>query len=123
MPFLDRIFKKNPVARRFDKGSPFFANMAIRLIKDRETNPQDDARDFLQKFLTAQENSPKTVHFGTLINWAIININIIAGSDTASISMRAILCYVLKNLKALETLRNELDQASLSLPVSWAASQ
>ena len=121
MPLLDRIFKKNSIACYFDKASPFFPNMAVRLIADRIANPKSDANDFLQKFLTVQEKSPQTIHKGMVINWALINI--IAGSDTTSISIRSILYYVLKNPQVLETLRNELDQATPRLPVSWAASQ
>lgn len=122
MPFLDNILKKNAVARLFNRRNDFFPRMATEIIQKRQAERGDIAhRDFLAKFLTAAKQSPAIVTPPMLMNYVMNNI--VAGSDTTGITLRAIMYYVLKTPNVLSTLMRELTAANLSIPVGWADSQ
>lgn len=49
--------------------------------------------------------------------------NLLVGSESTSVAIRAVIYYVLKTPKALSTLQVELDAANLSYPVPWHTSR
>lgn len=52
-----------------------------------------------------------------LVNWLMLNI--LAGGDTTSATMRAVVYYLAKAPEAYQKLTEELDGAKLSLPAQW----
>lgn len=128
MPLLDKIFKKNPVLSKLLKPTGKVAQFAQERLKERLENPKTaDApdRDFLDRFLEAREKYPDVVTEQQVLSYTITNV--FAGSDTTAISLRAVLYYLLKDLRVFEKLRAELAAAveakKLSSPVSWKESQ
>lgn len=72
-----------------------------------EDNEQGGTLDFLSKFM--QKNSEDPTAFTTYHALAGCTSNMVAGSDTTSISLSAILYYVLRNPGVLKRLRDEVD--------------
>jgi len=68
---------------------------------------QGGTLDFLSKFM--QKNSEDPIAFTTYHALAGCTSNMIAGSDTTSISLSAILYYVLRDPVVLKRLRDEVD--------------
>jgi cytochrome P450 len=58
-----------------------------------------------------------TVDDDQIVNWLMLNI--LAGGDTTSATMRAIVYYLAKNPDNYQRLQKELDAAKLSLPAQW----
>jgi hypothetical protein len=126
IPLLDRLLLKNPVyltlsqwgfidatfpVARFAR-----ARMAERLTTpDMEvesglaTKKQVQQPDLLSKFLAAQENRPDFMT-DTLVQTMAVSMAF-AGSETTAISLAAVFYYLLRNPAALESLREELDEA------------
>ncbi|RMD39760.1 hypothetical protein DV735_g5373, partial [Chaetothyriales sp. CBS 134920] len=90
MPWLDRVWVKNPVVSRLRK----------------------PGRDFLSRFLAAKAKDPS----GTAIpDWAVLawaQSNITAGSDTTAIFLRTLFYNLLRHPATLAKLRAELDAAA-----------
>jgi len=124
MPFLDRLLLKNPIrkwmsARGMIRGTPV-AHFAMRRIAETkartekevlETDTREDKprRDFLSRFQEAHDKDPDFIHQDRVL--ALTVANMIAGSDTTAISLRAIFHNLLRNPEKLAKLRAELDDA------------
>jgi cytochrome P450 len=80
-----------------------------------------DRRDFVSHFIEAKETHPGQVSDQTLVGY-IMTI-LLVGSDSTSVALRAIVYYILKNIKVLTRLRQEIDDAKLTYPVSFQQSQ
>lgn len=52
-----------------------------------------------------------------IVNWLLLNV--LAGGDTTSATMRAVVYYLAKTPHAYDKLTAELDAAHLSLPAQW----
>jgi cytochrome P450 len=97
----------------------------------RQTEETDDKpappshRDFLARFLEAKKTHPNIVSDNQIFSYTVTNM--VAGSDTTAISLRAILYYTLKSTQVTAKLNQELTNAykenRISLPVSWKQSQ
>lgn len=72
-----------------------------------EDGEQTGALDFLSKFM--RKNSEDPAAFTTYHALAGCTSNMVAGSDTTSISLSAILYYVLRDPAVLKRLRDEID--------------
>ena len=71
----------------------------------------------LDKYLKLKETYPDMVDDNQIVNYLMLNI--LAGGDTTSASMRAIVYYLSKHTSAYNKLVSELDAANLSMPAQW----
>ena len=125
MPVLDYWIRKNPISTRFGTATNRFALRASQLLNERlaekEATECANRRDFVSHLHEYQRNHP-----GQLSNTAFfghVMTNLLVGSGSTSIAIRAIIYYVLRTPNVLSTLRAELDAAHLSYPVPWHTSQ
>ncbi|KAF4834326.1 Cytochrome P450 monooxygenase gsfF [Colletotrichum tropicale] len=106
---LRRIFAKLvPVSRDPIATS---TKMVLEGIKEYDAEEADTThrRDFLA-YLRQQQKSTGTI----MSTWELMNHlmnNLLAGSDTTAISLRAVFYYLLKNKHAYQTLQQEIDNA------------
>ncbi|KIW64809.1 hypothetical protein PV04_09717 [Phialophora macrospora] len=123
MPFLDRLFLKNPL-RLFasqigliSSNTPVatFARKRIAARQDVEKGQEKPAtssegkpgrRDFLSRFTEAHHKDPEFISRERVL--ALTVANMFAGSDTTAISLRAIFYYLLRNPEDMENLMREL---------------
>ncbi|KAI4171233.1 MAG: hypothetical protein LQ343_004439 [Gyalolechia ehrenbergii] len=132
MPWTAYWVKHNPIVGFFSKDSHMFANWAVKRIQERIAERQkkqigtegskDRTVDFLDIFLdAARPHDPSAYNFTLLIDWTLVNV--MAGADTTAIGLRAVLWFLLKNPSKKEKLLQELQDAKLSVPVSWKQTQ
>lgn len=136
MPWLDYLFIKNPLRRLIQGGSTgAVARFARARLDERLKDLKPGAkkidsyapsrRDFLARFLEAKKEYPEVVTDNQVFSYTVSNM--IAGSDTTAISLRAILYYTLKSPRVMAKLYEELTTAyrerRISIPVSWKQSQ
>ena len=125
MPVLDYWIRKNPISTRFRTATNPFALRASQLLKerlaDKEATKRLDRRDFVSHLQEYQCNHPSEVSDRALFGHVMTNL--LVGSDSTTIAVRAVIYYVLKNPNVLSTLQEELDEAHLSYPVPWHAFQ
>ncbi|KKA25196.1 Uncharacterized protein T310_0787 [Rasamsonia emersonii CBS 393.64] len=127
-PWLYRL-----LARFGASGTAYITEFARRQIVERRELMQkknlqdDDAADdnFLSKVLAMHDEDPARFTEGHVLTTCIMNIG--AGSDTTSISLSAILWYLIKTPRCLEKLRDEIahkeSTGQLSNPVTFQQSQ
>ena len=73
---------------------------------------------YLDKYLKLKESySDIVVDDNQIVNWLMLNI--LAGGDTTSATMRATAYYLAKNPGNYERLTDELRAARLQLPAQW----
>lgn len=125
LPVLDYWIRKNPISTRFRNATNPFALRASQLLKerlaDKDATESPNRRDFVSHLQEYQCNHP-----GELSNTAFfghVMTNLLVGSDSTSVAVRAVIYYVLKTPNVLPKLQEELDTAHLSYPVSWHATQ
>ena len=71
----------------------------------------------LDKYVSLKESYPDMVDDAQIVNWLMLSI--LAGGDTTSAIMRAVVYYLSKNPTAYKKLIDELDSAELSMPAQW----
>jgi cytochrome P450 len=71
----------------------------------------------LDKYLKLKQSYPDIIDDNQIVNYLMLNI--LAGGDTTSSNMRAVVYYLSKNASAYSKLTAELDEANLSLPAKW----
>ncbi|PVH67762.1 cytochrome P450 [Cadophora sp. DSE1049] len=98
-------------------------------IRERTSAPVEhkpgNAQDFLSKFLEAQQIHPES--FTTNHTFSGCIQNVVAGSDTTSVTLGAVLYNLMKNPLIFTKLRDEIDEAAasgrLSNPVKFSEAQ
>ncbi len=115
MPWLDKIFVKNPIRTWLSKygfidnssGTAKFsrARMAERL----SGTYKKDSMDLLTMFLKAQKENPTFFDDGRLLT--MTTSIALAGSDTTAISLAAVFYHLLKNPKCYQKLNDEINNA------------
>ncbi|KAF2133633.1 pisatin demethylase [Dothidotthia symphoricarpi CBS 119687] len=123
IPILDRFFLKNPVRRWMSsqgliRASPV-AEFAKERIAESKAKPKGavdstavdsiSRRDLLSRFQEAHKKDPDFIDQGRVL--ALTAANMIAGSDTTAISLRAIFYNLIRNPDKLAKLRAEFDDA------------
>jgi len=73
----------------------------------------------LDGFLEMKKVNPETMNDNTIIGALLVNI--LAGADTTAILLRAVVYYTLKNPKVYTKLLEELENANLPTPISYAS--
>jgi cytochrome P450 len=96
-----------------------------KLLKDPKNTNRDGPPDFMTKFLKAHEEDPGKITKQDIFTMSSSNIG--AGSDTTSITLSAILYYLLKNPSTYRRLQSEIDIAAkegrISDPVTFKEAQ
>ncbi|KAK6532617.1 hypothetical protein TWF281_006799 [Arthrobotrys megalospora] len=92
---------------------------------DKEFLSENGRKDFLSRFLAARGQYPDVVDDFRVL--AYTNTNIVAGSDSTAITLRAIFYHLLRNPVTMERLVREIDTAAqlgqVSSIVTWPESQ
>lgn len=120
VPQLDKLLAKNPIRpigpSTFAVAAEFSAQQCM--ARQQGTDGKDkEQRDMLDGFIELKNKNPDMNDMGVV---ELLLINMLAGADTTGILLRAIVYYVLKNPNVLRKLRQEIDSAGLSSPVSYA---
>ncbi|EDN03976.1 predicted protein [Histoplasma mississippiense (nom. inval.)] len=110
-----------PTAHYFLLGNPIlpliFSNyeklnkiqeFAIAMVKERKQNPVD-RKDILASLFEVHDSSPSKLSSREIV--AITTTNILAGSDTTAITLRAVFYYLCKNPSTYRKLQQEVDSA------------
>ncbi|PCD18707.1 hypothetical protein FGRA07_06460 [Fusarium graminearum] len=117
MPWLDWLLHKNGLINMI-KPEPVSALLKYVLarISERRNSPKamhstvtdgpDANGDFLGYFLQAQEKKSNKVPPQFLSTWTLANI--LGGSDSTASMLRSVVCFLVENPDALETMRAEL---------------
>jgi cytochrome P450 len=98
-------------------------NFAIKMISKRVNGEQTEVRrDMLQRLLEVSEKDDAKLTFEEII--ALTTTNLIAGSDSTAIGLRAILYFLCKHPDVYAKLQREIDNAftagMLTQPVRYA---
>jgi cytochrome P450 len=124
IPFLDRIFDKNPVYRLGPPGFNVITGISVGHLIDRYQGKDKDYHDpetpdFLDQFIDAKNNDPENVDDAQIISWLMVNM--IAGADTTAILIRSVVYYGLKNPEIWAKLVAEIREAvpKSSLPPAY----
>ncbi|KAM5345996.1 hypothetical protein ACJ41O_011857 [Fusarium nematophilum] len=121
IPFLDRLFKKNPVKIWMAKHDLLNANnpvadFAKKHIAERQREEESGEakvaprRDFLNRFKEARAKNPDFITEQLVL--ALTVANMFAGSDTTGITMRAVFYFLLKNPSTMDKLLEEISEHS-----------
>ncbi len=128
MPVLDRLFLKNPIYLKLSQygfiDSTFpVAKFARARMAERMPNIEEGSGpilptkaekrptvDLLSKFMAAKEARPEFMN-DTLVQTMAVSMAF-AGSETTAISLSAVFYFLLRNPAALQSLREELDEAA-----------
>jgi cytochrome P450 len=118
-PWLDYLLRRNPLSLRLSGTSPF-VRRAISKLSERRSNPHlaSDRTDLLSQFLAVQKSDPDKVpeEFITLYVMTML----LAGADTTTITLRAIVWFLFCHSRVVDRLRVEIKEARLgSFPGSW----
>ncbi|KAK0727800.1 cytochrome P450, partial [Lasiosphaeria miniovina] len=134
MPWVDKLWVKNRYLQRLlpERNSPVVA-FALARARERAGVSSDsekaaassyNSRDFMSRFLEARVKDPNIPEW-FVTAWATSNV--LAGSDTTAIMLRAIIYFLLKHPASLEKFLAELEQARrenrLSEIVTWKESR
>lgn len=123
IPALDHWLAKNPVT---PIGPPSLAPQAAFCVQQSIARQQGidskarEQKDMLDEFLEIKKTNPEQIDDNGVVGAMLINI--LAGSDTTAILLRAIVYYVLKDPHIYKKLQTELDEANLARPVTYEKS-
>ncbi|KAB5575480.1 cytochrome P450 [Coniochaeta sp. 2T2.1] len=129
MPWLDYLWKDNPLVPVSAKRNPLAEFGAARIQERLDLTREDERdkinqKDFLSNFIKEAQKDPSLPQLA-LLTWT--NSNIQAGGDTTSIMASTCLYHLLKNPSTLATLRREIEEAAkegrISKGVTWKESQ
>ncbi|UPK95858.1 hypothetical protein LCI18_006793 [Fusarium solani-melongenae] len=120
IPFLDRLFIKNPIKIWMAKNgllnsSAPVAEFAKKHVVERQReeesgNAKTPRRDFLNRFKEARAKDPEFITEQLVL--ALTVANMFAGSDTTGITMRAVFYYLLRDPSKMDKLLDELAKES-----------
>jgi len=122
IPWIDRLLDKNPFVRIGPKPTLTGVMYAFQVVAQyqaerAEGKNQAPVANSLDRYLRLKEEYPDIVNDAQVVNWLMLNV--LAGGDTTSATMRAVVYYLSKNPKAYEKLMRELDSTKLSFPAQW----
>ncbi|KAF2105120.1 cytochrome P450 [Rhizodiscina lignyota] len=122
MPWTHYLIKGNWFYRRFIEPTTGFILKASNLIKDRAVNgsTHPERRDMMARFIEAQKAHPDIVDDNVLR--AYITTNLVAGSDTTAVVMRAAIYYAIRNPHVMKRVQQELDDNNVTYPLQYKTS-
>ncbi|KAK8087524.1 hypothetical protein PG997_002485, partial [Apiospora hydei] len=95
IPWLDRLIDKNPLIPV--AGATALLGSTLKYLEERYAGRDGHSthqRDFLDKFLEAQNEHPDVVDRCQVVSY--LAINMLAGADTTAIAIKAVLYYALR---------------------------
>lgn len=132
MPWLDFFLRKNPLISFFRTDAALRLTMRTsQLLQSRLASTQADQEDIVSHLLTYQNAHPGKLDpvgfFGHIMT------NVVVGSDSTSVSLRACIYFLCRHPHTLLKLQNELDKNSTAISlaassatpaiISWATAQ
>lgn len=123
MPWLDMLLDKNPIKRIGPKPTLTGVLYAFKVVAEYQAQLAakkviaGSAEHTLDKYVKLKESLPDMVNDQQIVNWLMLSI--LAGGDTSSSTMRAILYYLAKSKSAYSKLTAELEAAALPVPAPW----
>ena len=122
MPKLDKWLAKNPYKRLGGPSIDWAGGVAAsRMIPRLQAAIKNQTGDFLDQFIALKAEYPDTVDENVIVGYMLINL--LAGADTTAITLRAIIYYLLKNPKAYANAVEALDNANLTFPIQYSATE
>ncbi|KAF4414768.1 Pisatin demethylase, partial [Fusarium austroafricanum] len=116
IPFLDSLLAKNPVVRigppPLSNAIQFTVTRLQERFEKRKTDKNRGKADFMDHFINAMEEHPDIVDTQRVLVYLIGNV--VAGSDTTAITLRAIFDFLLHNPHALKKLQDEVIAADFN---------
>lgn len=126
IPWIDYFLDKNPIIRIGPKPTLTGVLYAFRVVAEYQAKMKEGKQEgessqkvphTLDKYVQLKKTYPNMVDDNQIVNWLMLNI--LAGGDTTSATMRAVVYCLSKNPSAYRKLIDELDRANLSLPAQW----
>jgi cytochrome P450 len=123
IPWVDHLLDKNPLVRIGPKPTLTGVLYAFGVVAEYQQELNDrgmkpgEIEHYLDRYIKLKDTHPDMVDDVQIVNWLMLNV--LAGGDTASATMRAVVYYLSKNTAAYNKLTAELDEARLSLPAQW----
>lgn len=121
IPWLDYFLDKNPLIRIGPKPTLTGVLYAFSVVSSYQTSPPTPnskrPQHSLDKYIKLKTTHPSLIDDTQIVNYLLLNI--LAGGDTTSSTMRALVYYLLKSPLAYKKLATELETANLSLPAQW----
>ena len=136
IPWVDYLLDKNPLMRIGPKptltGVIYTFGVVAQYqqeLKEQGTLKKEEDRPphYLDRYVQLKETKSKEelggleVDDNQIVNWLMLNI--LAGGDTTSATMRAVVYHLAKTPSNYEKLLRELDAAQLSMPAQWKDTQ
>ncbi|KAI7537712.1 benzoate 4-monooxygenase cytochrome-like protein P450 [Hortaea werneckii] len=137
IPWIDHLLDKNPLVRVGPKptltGVVYTFGVVAQYQQELRGHGATDAGKerrpphYLDKYVQLKEQKSKEdlggleVDDKQIVNWLMLNI--LAGGDTTSATMRAVVYYLAKTPSNYSRLIAELDAAQLALPAQWKDTQ
>lgn len=132
VPFLHNYLLGSVAVRRmlailipsFNDPVSIVMEMVLKQIKEYDANDQAERADFLAYFRQNQKSTGEVMSKKDLMNHLMNNL--LAGSDTTGISLRAVFYYVMRDKRVYKKLQQEIDEAhalgNLSPNITYAES-
>ncbi|KAF2088013.1 cytochrome P450 [Saccharata proteae CBS 121410] len=124
-PWMHKLLLGNPLIHKLLplESSNEVQNFAIKMINKRINGEQKEVkRDILARLLEVSQKDPSKLKFEEII--ALTTTNLIAGSDSTAIGLRAILYFLCKHPSVYSKLQQEIDTAFdtavISSPVKYS---
>lgn len=123
IPWIDNLLDKNPIKRIGPKPTLTGVLYAFKVVAEyqaqlsNKTITAGSVDHTLDKYLQLKETYADMVNDHQIVNWLMLSI--LAGGDTSSATMRAILYYLAKSPSSSGKLAAELQNASLPTPAPW----
>lgn len=116
IPFLDKIFDKNPVHHIGPPGFNASTGISIQHLGARyagedKSYHDPEVPDFLDKFIEAKKANPEEVDDGQIISWLMVNM--IAGSDVSELFQFLVVLKTKLQLRQLQS-PSEVPSSTLS---------
>ncbi|KAI9367489.1 cytochrome P450 [Aspergillus egyptiacus] len=123
IPWVDHLLDKNPIVRIGPKHTLTGVLYAFKVVSEYQAELKENkvkagtVEHTLDKYVQLKEAYPDMVDDVQIVNWLMLSI--LAGGDTSSATMRAIVYFLAKNATAYRKLVAELTSASLTMPAQW----
>ncbi|PSR82638.1 cytochrome P450 [Coniella lustricola] len=123
IPWVDYLLDKNPIVRIGPQPTLTGIFYAMKVVDEYQkqqspTQNYDGTEHYLEKYVQLKKSNPDSaIDDNQIVSWLMLNV--LAGGDTTSATMRAVVYYLGKTPNAYAKLVNELDNARLSLPAQW----
>ncbi|KAJ5231522.1 uncharacterized protein N7469_006110 [Penicillium citrinum] len=123
IPWIDSVLDKNPIMRIGPKPTLTGVLYAFKVVAEYQAQlstkhiSAGSVDHTLDKYVQLKETYPGMVNDQQIVNWLMLSI--LAGGDTSSATMRAILYYLAKSPSSSSKLTAELENACLPTPAPW----